>query len=69
VCQSLLGLTDDTVTRLQQQITQAEQAIQEKKELKEKIQQLEDNTRNQEDTSKIRLFTTIKAYPSILNPV
>jgi TolA-binding protein len=46
---AILGLTDDTVTQLQQQITQAEQAIQEKKELKEKIQQLEDNTRNQED--------------------
>ena len=46
---AILGLTDDTVTQLQQQITQAEQAIQEKKELKGKIQQLEDNTRNQEN--------------------
>ncbi|VVH54823.1 hypothetical protein BSPCLSOX_1870, partial [uncultured Gammaproteobacteria bacterium] len=46
---AILGLTDDTVTQLQQQITQAEQAIQEKKELKGKIQQLENNTRNQED--------------------
>jgi hypothetical protein len=35
---AILGLTDDTVTQLQQQIKHAEQAIQEKKELKKKIQ-------------------------------
>jgi type II secretory pathway component PulJ len=46
---AILGLTDDTVTQLQQQIKHAEQAIQEKKELKKKIQQLEDNNRGQED--------------------
>ncbi len=46
---AILGLTDDTVTQLQQQIKHAEQAIQEKKELKRKIQQLEDNTQNQKD--------------------
>jgi multidrug resistance efflux pump len=34
---AILGLTDDTVTQLQQQIKQAEQAEQEKKELKRKI--------------------------------
>jgi uncharacterized membrane-anchored protein YjiN (DUF445 family) len=46
---AILGLTDDTVTQLQQQIKQAEQAEQEKKELKRKIQQLENNTQNHED--------------------
>jgi hypothetical protein len=37
----ILGLANDEVTQLRQQIIQAEQAEQEKEELKKKIQQLE----------------------------